>query len=250
MPSIKSLKSDDFIALQQNLYKILEIVSKHEGIMVEASYPLRDIKQIIDNIGETNLGMVARDSESRARHGRSHKNDVMITYKQKLEMAIDPNNKDYSCCERCGEPMSCNSMWVHKQSAKCQYNYNRIKVGRCIKKKDSKLIDLMIPIISDLEEVTNKHTFIDYRLTPYYLKYGKRKEQYSIEVRIGYGPPGYRDSDREYTPYYDTIEEAETIGMESISDKLYERHCERARYSKVTKRVTIEVDGESITFTE
>ena len=181
MPSIKDLKSQDFIELQDKLYQILEIVSRKEDILLEASYPLKEIKSIIDNIAETKIGEIARNSVQRARHGRTRR-DVIISYQDKLKKALDYNDPTYTCCNNCKEPIATNSLLAHKSTAKCRHNYNRILAGKQMKRSNGELIKRAIPVIGDLVRFIRDHKYCKYQIPSYYWKYDRqRMNEYSDE---------------------------------------------------------------------
>ena len=172
MPSIKELKSQDFIELQDHLYDILEIVSQNEGILVEASYPLKNIKNIVDKIGETKIGVIAKNKKE----SRQKKRDIKhLSYFQKLERAMDPKNKDYICCDICREPLKKSSLGYHQHSAKCDLSRGRLVVGTFCRNHNitTKLLNRMIPFVSILDRYCyshHRHWVVEQKI-PYYHKY-------------------------------------------------------------------------------
>ena len=214
MPSIKSLKSQDFIDLQDKLYQILDIVSKNESILVEASYPLRDIKLIIDNIGQTNIGVIARESTSRQRKGR--RQDVILNYQEKLRMALDVNDPSYTCCSRCKEPITTGKLSEHQDTAKCHHNYNRILAGRHMRRAHGTLIKMAIPVIGDLIRMIRNHKTLDNSMPLYYFKYGERVHMYRIKAVVS-----CRGNNKTfYTEYYRSNDDLESIGWNSIKKEI------------------------------
>ena len=52
--------------------------------------------------------------------------------------------------------------------------------------------------------------------------------EYRVVFRVGYGPPGYKDVDYEYSSWYDNLEDAKTLGKLEVDKVYYKRDYTRS----------------------